>query len=107
MAAATAEEIAQLRAGLLRVSGELNDIRSRPAAPSGTGAAVDREKEMCQLLDSKILTKVDTFKGNDSDWLDWKFTMLTACGLVGLEAQMTRAEGATEAECLISSGGDD
>ena len=60
---------------------------------------------MRQLLDSKILTKVDTFKGNDSDWLDWKFTMLTACGLVGLEAQMTRAEGATEAECLISSGG--
>ena len=92
MAAASAEDVAQLRADLLRVSGELNDARTARAGP---GAAVDREKEMRQLLDSKILTKVDTFKGNDSDWLDWKFTMLTACGLVGLEAQMTRAEGAT------------
>ena len=70
MAAATAEEVAQLRAELLRASGELNDARTRPAAPR-IGTAVDREKEMRQLLDSKILTKVDTFKGNGCDWLDW------------------------------------
>ena len=89
MAAASADEVAQLRAELLRMGGELNDVRTRTAAPA-TGTAVDREKEMRQLLDSKILTKVDTFKGNDGDWLDWKFTMLTACGLVGLEAQMEK-----------------
>ena len=62
MAAASAEDVAQLRADLHKVSGELNEARSRSTAAPATGTTMDREKEMRQLLDSKILTKIETFK---------------------------------------------
>ena len=98
MAGATAQEVEQLRQDLIRVSAELTDHRQRTAQAvqqvqgqqggQQQASQVDREKDMRQLLDSKILTKIDTYKGGDTEWLDWKFTMLTACGLVGLESPM-------------------
>ena len=109
---ATADEVAQLRAELQRVVAELQNVRARadgaavaaPAAVAAEGQTSGRGKEMRNLLDSKIITKVETFKGGDAEWVDWKFTMLIASGLVALDVPMLKAETSTETDCLISAG---
>ena len=65
----------------------------RPAAAPATGV----DKKLESIVDTKILSRIGVFSGQDEDWRQWCFVFESTMGLVDLEQIMTHCETETEA----------
>lgn len=86
----TAAEQAEARAGVILE--EVRKIYEKIVTVPTSSPAASTDKTELQILqaviDTKILTKIDVFKGEDDKWGEWCFVFENTCALLDLDGLM-------------------